>query len=323
MSTQPEDDGDLGLQDLTIEEAPSSSPLSGPSSAVRRFIGSVVGAAPINSPVGVNHSAHDSVSSVASSSQYHSADEAASRSIGLGSTSQKLPITPEHSQNGTIEHQSGNLTLSNSTTSLASTATPSASRDLNEDTSNASTRHRRKKSKGASKRLSRFRNEIAGLPADRPLAGSEAGPTLSPRKASVTTADRIPEELPEGVPPVKPEFLETSPKEKSRKHAVELMPSPIISSGSTFVPHENSNKHLSSILENKLQTANDHVTGRRTTLKQPQAHRIAESDHGLDEAALQRWVLSIGCVNFDLERGPDLEFLYPSLGISREERDCM
>lgn len=39
------------------------------------------------------------------------------------------------------------------------------------------------------------------------------------------------------------------------------------------------------------------------------------------QAGLQRWILSIGCVNFDLEKGPDLEFLYPSLGISREERD--
>lgn len=44
---------------------------------------------------------------------------------------------------------------------------------------------------------------------------------------------------------------------------------------------------------------------------------------GLDREALQRWVLSVGCVNFDLELGPDLEFLYPPLGISREERDNM
>ncbi|GAK62227.1 DUF1630-domain-containing protein [Moesziomyces antarcticus] len=41
----------------------------------------------------------------------------------------------------------------------------------------------------------------------------------------------------------------------------------------------------------------------------------------LDREAMQRWVLSVGCVNFDLELGPDLEFLYPPLGISREERD--
>ncbi|CEH18573.1 Uncharacterized conserved protein [Ceraceosorus bombacis] len=41
----------------------------------------------------------------------------------------------------------------------------------------------------------------------------------------------------------------------------------------------------------------------------------------LRREALQRWVLSVGCVNFDLDRGPDLEFLYPPLGISREERD--
>uniref|UniRef100_V5F170 UDENN domain-containing protein n=1 Tax=Kalmanozyma brasiliensis (strain GHG001) TaxID=1365824 RepID=V5F170_KALBG len=41
----------------------------------------------------------------------------------------------------------------------------------------------------------------------------------------------------------------------------------------------------------------------------------------LDRESMQRWVLSVGCVNFDLELGPDLEFLYPPLGISREERD--
>ncbi|SPC65548.1 uncharacterized protein UHOD_00684 [Ustilago sp. UG-2017b] len=41
----------------------------------------------------------------------------------------------------------------------------------------------------------------------------------------------------------------------------------------------------------------------------------------LDREAMQRWVLSVGCVNFDLELGPDLQFLYPPLGISREERD--
>lgn len=36
---------------------------------------------------------------------------------------------------------------------------------------------------------------------------------------------------------------------------------------------------------------------------------------------LQRWILSIGCVNFDLEKGPDLELLSPPLDISREEKD--
>ncbi|SNX81760.1 uncharacterized protein MEPE_00465 [Melanopsichium pennsylvanicum] len=47
----------------------------------------------------------------------------------------------------------------------------------------------------------------------------------------------------------------------------------------------------------------------------------AISTLALDREAMQRWVLSVGCVNFDLELGPDLEFLYPPLGISREERD--
>ena len=39
-----------------------------------------------------------------------------------------------------------------------------------------------------------------------------------------------------------------------------------------------------------------------------------------DEAlgALQRWMLSIACVHFDLELGPDVECMYPPLGISKE-----
>lgn len=37
--------------------------------------------------------------------------------------------------------------------------------------------------------------------------------------------------------------------------------------------------------------------------------------------ALQRWVLSLALVNFDLELGPDVEFMYPPLGISKEEKD--
>ncbi|CAO1627971.1 unnamed protein product [Parajaminaea phylloscopi] len=36
---------------------------------------------------------------------------------------------------------------------------------------------------------------------------------------------------------------------------------------------------------------------------------------------LQRWILSVGCVNFDLEKGPDLESLSPPLDISKEEKD--
>ncbi|KDN52162.1 DUF1630-domain-containing protein [Tilletiaria anomala UBC 951] len=40
-----------------------------------------------------------------------------------------------------------------------------------------------------------------------------------------------------------------------------------------------------------------------------------------DRQALQRWILSVGCVTFDLDLGPDLEFLYPPLGISKEEKD--
>lgn len=41
----------------------------------------------------------------------------------------------------------------------------------------------------------------------------------------------------------------------------------------------------------------------------------------LDRTLLQRWILSIGIVNFDLEKGPDLVSLSPPLDISKEERD--
>ncbi|WFD18887.1 hypothetical protein MCAP1_001100 [Malassezia caprae] len=40
-----------------------------------------------------------------------------------------------------------------------------------------------------------------------------------------------------------------------------------------------------------------------------------------DLGALRQWVLSVACINFDLELGPDVEFLYPPLEISKEEKD--
>ncbi|CAD6955777.1 unnamed protein product [Tilletia controversa] len=36
---------------------------------------------------------------------------------------------------------------------------------------------------------------------------------------------------------------------------------------------------------------------------------------------LQRWILAVGCVTFDLEKGPELEFLAPSLNLTTEEKD--
>lgn len=44
---------------------------------------------------------------------------------------------------------------------------------------------------------------------------------------------------------------------------------------------------------------------------------VSENQRG----ALQRWVLSLALVNFDLDMGPDVEFMYPPLGISKEEKD--
>lgn len=41
----------------------------------------------------------------------------------------------------------------------------------------------------------------------------------------------------------------------------------------------------------------------------------------LARQALQQWFLSVACVNFDLELGPDVEFMYPAVGISKEEKD--
>lgn len=54
-------------------------------------------------------------------------------------------------------------------------------------------------------------------------------------------------------------------------------------------------------------------------------HRLSvlstDQQHGVEVKLLQRWILSTGCVNFDLEKGPDLESLSPPLDISREEKD--
>lgn len=49
----------------------------------------------------------------------------------------------------------------------------------------------------------------------------------------------------------------------------------------------------------------------------PEVAPVAPDDLG----ALRRWVLSVACINFDLELGPDVEFLYPPLEISKEEKD--
>lgn len=38
-------------------------------------------------------------------------------------------------------------------------------------------------------------------------------------------------------------------------------------------------------------------------------------------AALQRWILALAVVTFDLDLGPDVEFLYPPLGLSQAEQD--
>jgi hypothetical protein len=49
----------------------------------------------------------------------------------------------------------------------------------------------------------------------------------------------------------------------------------------------------------------------------------ARAPAGAMREKLQNWVLSVGCVTFDLDHGPELECLCPQLGISREERDMM
>ena len=54
----------------------------------------------------------------------------------------------------------------------------------------------------------------------------------------------------------------------------------------------------------------------------PQAETSTDADI-VEKSLLQRWILSIGVVNFDLEKGPELETLWPPLSISREERDNM
>ncbi|KAK0521757.1 hypothetical protein OC835_006786 [Tilletia horrida] len=38
---------------------------------------------------------------------------------------------------------------------------------------------------------------------------------------------------------------------------------------------------------------------------------------------LQRWFVAVGCVNFDLHKGPELEFLAPALDLTTEEKDTI
>lgn len=270
--------------------------------------------------MGRSHAARNSEISVASSSHYHSADESDAVPPLQG---EKESISPR-ARDGRNE-------------AVATQVTPPSNTTISDTASLSSARRRGRQSKGASKRLSRFRNDIAGPPSERPLAGSHSGPIITPRKASAPReGDKKPASIHSAM--ASSPSTHSLPDRYYAQALPALMPSPVIPSPTSTSSLRNvtvaqaMNKHnpgdqrQSLLLEKKLQAANDDVEG------QGMPHGAAAASQGeaqhahrgaLDEAALQRWVLSVGCVNFDLERGPDLEFLYPSLGISREERDCM
>lgn len=198
------------------------------------------------------------------------------------------------------------------------------------------------------KKLSKLHNEIAGPVAERPMAGSAQGPLIAPRRASVVISKRLSREsssrsnskrasisssVGNAFSPNKDTSPLPSPTEKQTGTSSITRPSHISrnSSGSngntrTGLGIASSDAKIRSGSHppaTNIGSAPSTSSRLGATSAPPLKNRFSDgSSHStLDEFAVQRWVLSVGCVNFDLEKGPDLEFLYPSLGISREERD--
>lgn len=375
---KPEEDGDLGLQGLSLapgSPSPHASPPSpksgtsspaasqGTSSGLMRLLGSVVGsgsaaarsaafaapddAAQDNTMTHRNSSSHSfhsaaddashsySTSSAGGSSRRGSASEGKSPA-GKGRGASATPALDTMSES--YSQTDGSAVPSTPTTvpgPVAQTPTQSAQ---SATAPSSVTQRSGKKKKKSSKHLSRMRSDIAGPPSERPLAGSSGGPVVGPRRTSITKGTSV--------------GSASLVSSAGDRRASSIMGSDTASTSRNVngtggqgaersSEGSNGTKSLSAgipagarardsvLLEDKLQAANDAVQGitngssRRTARTQVDATGTLQREDKLDEAAVQRWVLSVGCVNFDLEKGPDLEYLYPSLGISREERDCM
>lgn len=214
------------------------------------------------------------------------------------------------------------------------------------------TKSKDKEERKLQKKLSKLHNEIAGPVAERPMAGSAQGPLIAPRRASAVISKRLSKEsgsrsssqrastssgsIGNNISPNKDSsplpspidnqysqsntFSSTRPAQISRNSSGSNSKIRIGLGIASSEAKTRSGSHPPATSVGNLSSPNNR-TGAISAPHSKNRFFDGLSNSDLDESAVQRWVLSVGCVNFDLEKGPDLEFLYPSLGISREERD--
>jgi hypothetical protein len=307
-----ESDGDIGLQGMSIDESSGSRPSHG-------LLSGWIGALNIGKQdVQPKHSGHKTgeakklvapqASTSADSALTHqgssaekspevsapstaAASEASSQSNGVAQQDQMYKKRTSDKIRGRISSKSDAIKTKESATNAVSPPSPN------------SRKREEKEQRKMQRRISRFHDEIAGPIAERLAAGSSGGPSITPRRTSVNGQLK----RPLASPRLSSSRRSSSTSQaSSRRGSTPVKPSPF-----TLADHTDRSTHVN----DKSQAP---PTTPRSLLTPTSSY---QSDNGLDVGGLQRWILSVGCVNFDLDKGPDLEFLYPSLGISQEERD--
>lgn len=317
-------DGDLGLFGLSSPSPPHSSEQHSASESPQ----------PSSPPFAHDHfsSAHPSPSSVSSGarrlgrqdppsssslfSNYYSAEE----------NNNNLSRSPSSSQLSTVASESLSQAptvtdFKNSRESVPLTPTlASRSRAISvEEESDISPPPSSSPRQRPSKRSSRFRAALPPVEDRLPVGagGPPAPPRTASRKTTMATSTST-SSYPNG--DLGSELMPgTSGQIPLVGSPVLPNPSPSIASIANMASAPTSGAPLQASLSSPVQGIDSKATSLSTSQATPSQRPLPK----LNREELQRWVLSVGCVNFDLELGPDLEFLYPPLGISREERDNM
>lgn len=348
-----ENSGDLGLQGFSSSSASAAFDDGGASALTPTLPRVDEGRAAMmrrsKAVEGVHSAGRESLSSISSSAYFSAADEgkeASSRGDeSVVSQSVAAPASNEKSAPQTLSKGKSKEEVPQGETEVTGTR-------------NSKSKGKRRKS--STTKLTKLREELAGPPSERPAAGTEGGPPLSPRSASALSKER---ELGEqarhdsngggdlaafsaastmampsmGMGGSSPVQLSAA-LPRSRQASTSSLGTDAASSspgqgGKTSLTNKtrrpgapNTQGGPDSPIPlmqpfSALGIADDEPPSPSTSKAQASTLLEVVTAPLSDEAALQRWVLSVGCVTFDLERGPELEFLYPSLGISREERD--
>lgn len=314
-SIPDEGDGDLGLQGLHLEASPPRT-----NSNLR----------PADSPIERGHSLHVIMN------RFGSQESAKASSSSIGSTSYFSAREGGGGGGGGESSRIGNSDDSPTSVEVSPSGASSPNADGNASSYSPKTRSGSGKTKN---RFSKLRTEID--PEGQVSLVGNGNMTTSPRllsspksrrKSSNNTKSEIqPNALTGGTSSTGLLLGNPSSEFKSSNDSASNQVS-VPGRGASLPSERGKRKSRGSVGTSSIDT------NVPESLKESIAMKRAGSDNsvkesslaplvGLDslsksiEASLQRWVLSIGCVNFDLDKGPDLEFLYPSLGISREERD--